>query len=115
MQVYFKQREVDEVKFLDELYEKKVNCIVNYIGVDIYRNGDFQKNGNGIISGIGSSVEKYIIDEDYMFFINNFNLIVRVFIVVGEFDFENFNIEDVSSESDFEGSKDVRFQFGNQF
>ncbi|XP_035296777.1 sodium channel protein type 8 subunit alpha isoform X5 [Cricetulus griseus] len=106
MQAHFKQREADEVKPLDELYEKKANCIANHTGVDIHRNGDFQKNGNGTTSGIGSSVEKYIIDEDHMSFINNPNLTVRVPIAVGESDFENLNTEDVSSESDPEGSKD---------
>uniref|UniRef100_A0A671FJ88 Sodium channel protein n=1 Tax=Rhinolophus ferrumequinum TaxID=59479 RepID=A0A671FJ88_RHIFE len=106
MQAHFKQREADEVKPLDELYEKKANCIANHTGADIHRNGDFQKNGNGTTSGIGSSVEKYIIDEDHMSFINNPNLTVRVPIAVGESDFENVNTEDVSSESDPEGSKD---------
>ncbi|XP_065790447.1 sodium channel protein type 8 subunit alpha isoform X11 [Muntiacus reevesi] len=106
MQAHFKQREADEVKPLDELYEKKANCIANHTGADIHRNGDFQKNGNGTTSGIGSSVEKYIIDEDHMSFINNPNLTVRVPIAVGESDFENLNTEDVSSESDPEGSKD---------
>ena len=98
------------MKPLDELYEKKANCIANHTGADIHRNGDFQKNGNGTTSGIGSSVEKYIIDEDHMSFINNPNLTVRVPIAVGESDFENLNTEDVSSESDPEGSKDVRSQ-----
>ncbi|TKC52700.1 hypothetical protein EI555_004560, partial [Monodon monoceros] len=106
MQAHFRQREADEVKPLDELYEKKANCIANHTGADIHRNGDFQKNGNGTTSGIGSSVEKYIIDEDHMSFINNPNLTVRVPIAVGESDFENLNTEDVSSESDPEGSKD---------
>uniref|UniRef100_A0A452RDL8 Sodium channel protein n=1 Tax=Ursus americanus TaxID=9643 RepID=A0A452RDL8_URSAM len=81
MQAHFKQREADEVKPLDELYEKKANCIANHTG-------------------------KYIIDEDHMSFINNPNLTVRVPIAVGESDFENLNTEDVSSESDPEGSKD---------
>uniref|UniRef100_A0A452RFC1 Sodium channel protein n=1 Tax=Ursus americanus TaxID=9643 RepID=A0A452RFC1_URSAM len=80
MQAHFKQREADEVKPLDELYEKKANCIANHTG--------------------------YIIDEDHMSFINNPNLTVRVPIAVGESDFENLNTEDVSSESDPEGSKD---------
>ncbi|XP_070266300.1 sodium channel protein type 8 subunit alpha isoform X3 [Myotis yumanensis] len=106
MQAHFKQREADEVKPLDEMYDKKANCIANHTGADIHRNGDFQKNGNGTTSGIGSSVEKYIIDEDHMSFINNPNLTVRVPIAVGESDFENVNTEDVSSESDPDGSKD---------
>ncbi|XP_033376109.1 sodium channel protein type 8 subunit alpha [Parus major] len=107
MQAHFKQREADEVKPLDELYDKKVNCIANHTGADINRDIDFQKNGNGTTSGIGSSVEKYIIDEDHMSFINNPNLTVRVPIAVGESDFENLNTEDFSSDTDPDGSKEV--------
>ncbi|NXC92106.1 SCN8A protein, partial [Cercotrichas coryphoeus] len=106
MQAHFKQREADEAKPLDELYDKKANCIANHTGADIHRDGDFQKNGNGTTSGIGSSVEKYIIDEDHMSFINNPNLTVRVPIAVGESDFENLNTEDFSSDTDPDGSKE---------
>uniref|UniRef100_A0A8C2UCB8 Sodium channel protein n=1 Tax=Coturnix japonica TaxID=93934 RepID=A0A8C2UCB8_COTJA len=106
MQAHFKQREADEVKPLDELYDKKVNCIANHTGADIHRDIDYQKNGNGTTSGIGSSVEKYIIDEDHMSFINNPNLTVRVPIAVGESDFENLNTEDFSSDTDPDGSKE---------
>uniref|UniRef100_A0A663NBY5 Sodium channel protein n=1 Tax=Athene cunicularia TaxID=194338 RepID=A0A663NBY5_ATHCN len=106
MQAHFKQREADEVKPLDELYDKKVNCIANHTGADINRDIDYQKNGNGTTSGIGSSVEKYIIDEDHMSFINNPNLTVRVPIAVGESDFENLNTEDFSSDTDPDGSKE---------
>uniref|UniRef100_A0A803VS02 Sodium channel protein n=1 Tax=Ficedula albicollis TaxID=59894 RepID=A0A803VS02_FICAL len=106
MQAHFKQREADEVKPLDELYDKKVNCIANHTGADIHRDIDFQKNGNGTTSGIGSSVEKYIIDEEHMSFINNPNLTVRVPIAVGESDFENLNTEDFSSDTDPDGSKE---------
>uniref|UniRef100_A0A674H493 Sodium channel protein n=1 Tax=Taeniopygia guttata TaxID=59729 RepID=A0A674H493_TAEGU len=106
MQAHFKQREADEVKPLDELYDKKVNCIANHTGADINRDVDFLKNGNGTTSGIGSSVEKYIIDEDHMSFINNPNLTVRVPIAVGESDFENLNTEDFSSDTDPDGSKE---------
>ncbi|XP_027554850.1 sodium channel protein type 8 subunit alpha isoform X1 [Neopelma chrysocephalum] len=106
MHTHFKQREGDEVKPLDELYDKKVNCIANHTGADINRDIDFQKNGNGTTSGIGSSVEKYIIDEDHMSFINNPNLTVRVPIAVGESDFENLNTEDFSSDTDPDGSKE---------
>uniref|UniRef100_A0A8C4IUE0 Sodium channel protein n=1 Tax=Dicentrarchus labrax TaxID=13489 RepID=A0A8C4IUE0_DICLA len=67
----------------------------------------YAKNGNGTTSGIGSSVGKYMIDEDYMSFIHNPNLTVCVPIAVGESDFENLNTEDFSSESDVENSKDV--------
>ncbi|XP_070790932.1 sodium channel protein type 8 subunit alpha isoform X1 [Pituophis catenifer annectens] len=104
VQTHFKQREADEVKPLDELYDKKMNCIANHTGADINREIDYQKNGNGTTSGIGSSVEKYIIDEDHMSFINNPHLTVRVPIAVGESDFENLNTEDFSSDTD--GSKE---------
>ncbi|XP_068599020.1 sodium channel protein type 8 subunit alpha-like [Brachionichthys hirsutus] len=96
----------DEQKPLDDLYEKKLNCIANHT-VDINRELDYAKNGNGTTSGIGSSVGKYMIDEDYMSFIHNPNLTVCVPIAIGESDFENLNTEDFSSESDVENSKDL--------
>ncbi|XP_019942295.2 sodium channel, voltage gated, type VIII, alpha subunit b isoform X3 [Paralichthys olivaceus] len=96
----------DEQKPLDDMYEKKLNCIANHT-VDINRELDYAKNGNGTTSGIGSSVGKYMIDEDYMSFIHNPNLTVCVPIAVGESDFENLNTEDFSSESDVENSKDL--------
>uniref|UniRef100_A0AAQ4QXC4 Sodium channel protein n=1 Tax=Gasterosteus aculeatus aculeatus TaxID=481459 RepID=A0AAQ4QXC4_GASAC len=99
-------RKKDEQKPLDEMYEKKLNCIANHT-VDINRELDYAKNGNGTTSGIGSSVGKYMIDEDYMSFIHNPNLTVCVPIAVGESDFENLNTEDFSSESDVENSKDL--------
>ncbi|XP_076012644.1 sodium channel, voltage gated, type VIII, alpha subunit b isoform X3 [Genypterus blacodes] len=102
-----KQPIEDEQKPLDDMYEKKLNCIANHTGVDINRELDYAKNGNGTTSGIGSSVGKYMIDEDYMSFIHNPNLTVCVPIAVGESDFENLNTEDFSSESDAENSKDL--------
>ncbi|XP_044141388.1 sodium channel protein type 8 subunit alpha [Bufo gargarizans] len=104
IQKYFKKKDADE-KPLDDMYEKK-HCLVNHAGVDINRDMEYQKNGNGTTSGIGSSMEKYVIDEDHMSFINNPNLTVKVPIAVGESDFENLNTEDFSSVSDEEGSKD---------
>uniref|UniRef100_A0A3P9PNW2 Sodium channel protein n=1 Tax=Poecilia reticulata TaxID=8081 RepID=A0A3P9PNW2_POERE len=94
----------DEQKPLD--YEEKLNCIANH-PVEINRELDYPKNGNGTTSGIGSSVGKYMIDDDYMSFIHNPNLTVCVPIAVGESDFENLNTEDFSSESDVENSKDL--------
>lgn len=108
MKVCFPQQPIeDEQKPLDDMYDKKLNCIANHTGVDINRELDYAKNGNGTTSGIGSSVGKYMIDEDYMSFIHNPNLTVCVPIAVGESDFENLNTEDFSSESDVENSKDV--------
>uniref|UniRef100_A0A3B5MX93 Sodium channel protein n=1 Tax=Xiphophorus couchianus TaxID=32473 RepID=A0A3B5MX93_9TELE len=87
-------------------YEEKLNCIANH-PAEINRELDYPKNGNGTTSGIGSSVGKYMIDDDYMSFIHNPNLTVCVPIAVGESDFENLNTEDFSSESDVENSKDL--------
>uniref|UniRef100_A0A672PH16 Sodium channel protein n=1 Tax=Sinocyclocheilus grahami TaxID=75366 RepID=A0A672PH16_SINGR len=98
----------DEDKPLDDMYDKKLNIIGNHTGVDIkYGDLNYPKNGNGTTSGIGSSVGKYMIDEEPMSFIHNPNLTVRVPIAVGESDFENLNTEDFSSESDVENSKDL--------
>ncbi|XP_072105678.1 sodium channel protein type 8 subunit alpha-like [Mobula birostris] len=107
VQKHFKSKDADEAKPLDELIDKKVNYIGNHTGADINREMDYQKNGNGTTSGIGSSVEKYIIDDDHNSFIHNPNLTVRVPIAVGESDFENLNTEDFSSESEVGGSKEV--------
>uniref|UniRef100_A0A4W5KMR2 Sodium channel protein n=1 Tax=Hucho hucho TaxID=62062 RepID=A0A4W5KMR2_9TELE len=76
-------------------------------GIDINRELDYI---NGTTSGIGSSVGKYMIDEDHMSFIHNPNLTVCVPIAVGESDFDNLNTEDFSSESDVENSKDVSME-----
>uniref|UniRef100_A0A3Q3FFP3 Sodium channel protein n=1 Tax=Labrus bergylta TaxID=56723 RepID=A0A3Q3FFP3_9LABR len=97
----------DEQKPLDDMYDKKLNCIANHTGVDINRDLDYAKNGNGTTSGIGSSVGKYMIDEEHMSFIHNPNLTVCVPIAVGESDFENLNTEDFSSESENENSKEL--------
>uniref|UniRef100_A0AAY4CTX4 Sodium channel protein n=1 Tax=Denticeps clupeoides TaxID=299321 RepID=A0AAY4CTX4_9TELE len=102
--IVLKRKVTDEVKPLDDMYDKKLNCIANHTGVDINRELDYQ---NGTTSGIGSSVGKYMIDEDHMSFINNPNLTVCVPIAVGESDFENLNTEDFSSESEAEGSKEL--------
>ncbi|TRZ00041.1 hypothetical protein DNTS_033584 [Danionella cerebrum] len=97
----------EEAKPLDDMYDRKLNCIANHTGVDISRDLDYKKNGNGTTSGIGSSVGKYMIDDDHMSFIHNPNLTVCVPIAVGESDFENLNTEDFSSESEAEGSKEL--------
>ncbi|KAJ4934788.1 hypothetical protein JOQ06_007570 [Pogonophryne albipinna] len=102
-----KPRMEDEQKPLDDMYDKKLNCIANHSGVDINRDLDYAKNGNGTTSGIGSSVGKYMIDDDHMSFIHNPNLTVCVPIAVGESDFENLNTEDFSSESENENSKEM--------
>uniref|UniRef100_A0A8C1VIF3 Sodium channel protein n=1 Tax=Cyprinus carpio TaxID=7962 RepID=A0A8C1VIF3_CYPCA len=105
--IILRRKVTDEAKPLDDMYDRKLNCITNHTGVDISRDLDYQKNGNGTTSGIGSSVGKYMIDDDHMSFIHNPNLTVCVPIAVGESDFENLNTEDFSSESEAEGSKEL--------
>ncbi|NXK01561.1 SCN2A protein, partial [Herpetotheres cachinnans] len=103
-----KQKALEEIKALEELNNKKDSCISNHTAVEISKDLNYLKDGNGTTSGVGtgSSVEKYIIDEnDYMSFINNPGLTVTVPIAVGESDFENLNTEEFSSESDMEESK----------
>ncbi|XP_053554365.1 sodium channel protein type 2 subunit alpha-like [Bombina bombina] len=104
-----KQKALDEMKPLEDTQNQKDNCISNHTTVEITKDFDYIKDGNGTTatSGIGSSVEKYIIDEsDYMSFIHNPSLTVTVPIAVGESDFENLNTEEFSSESDLEESKE---------
>ncbi|XP_065493504.1 sodium channel protein type 3 subunit alpha isoform X6 [Caloenas nicobarica] len=103
-----KQKALEEIKALEELNNKKDSCISNHTAVEISKDPNCLKDGNGTTSGVGtgSSVEKYVIDEnDYMSFINNPGLTVTVPIAVGESDFENLNTEEFSSESDLEESK----------
>ncbi|XP_026552919.1 sodium channel protein type 3 subunit alpha isoform X11 [Pseudonaja textilis] len=104
-----KQKAIDDIKVFEELNHKKDVYISNHTMVEITKDVNYLKDGNGTTSGLetGSSVEKYIIDEnDYMSFINNPGLTVTVPIAVGESDFENINTEEFSSESDLEGSKE---------
>ncbi|GAB1286380.1 Sodium channel protein [Apodemus speciosus] len=102
-----KQKALDEIKPLEDLNNKKDSCISNHTTIEISKDLNYLKDGNGTTSGIGSSVEKYVVDEsDYMSFINNPSLTVTVPIAVGESDFENLNTEEFSSESDMEESKE---------
>uniref|UniRef100_A0A4W2GR66 Sodium channel protein n=1 Tax=Bos indicus x Bos taurus TaxID=30522 RepID=A0A4W2GR66_BOBOX len=85
------------------------SCVSNNTGIEISKELNYLKDGNGTTSGVGtgSSAEKYVIDEnDYMSFINNPSLTVTVPIAVGESDFENLNTEEFSSESELEESKE---------
>ncbi|KAL6076719.1 hypothetical protein STEG23_017600, partial [Scotinomys teguina] len=87
------------------------SCMSNNTGIEISKELNYLKDGNGTTSGVGtgSSVEKYVIDEnDYMSFINNPSLTVTVPIAVGESDFENLNTEEFSSESELEESKELK-------
>ncbi|XP_048835107.1 sodium channel, voltage-gated, type I like, alpha b isoform X5 [Brienomyrus brachyistius] len=110
-------RTLDEVKALEELHSKVENCISNHTAVDLTREPEYLKEGNGTASGLGSDMGKYIIDNsDYMSFIHNPSLTVTVPIAVGESDFENLNTEDFSSESsDIEGSKELFYRRSQGF
>ncbi|XP_015278897.1 PREDICTED: sodium channel protein type 2 subunit alpha isoform X2 [Gekko japonicus] len=102
------QKAIEDIKALEELNNRKDSCIFNHTVIEINRDVNCLRDGNGTTSGVGtgSSVEKYIIDEnEYMSFINNPGLTVTVPIAVGESDFENINTEELSSESDLEESK----------
>ncbi|TFK14483.1 fibroblast growth factor 14 [Platysternon megacephalum] len=104
-----KQKALEEIKALEDLNNKKASCISNHTVVEISKDLNCLRDGNGTTSGVGtgSSVEKYVIDEnDYMSFINNPGLTVTVPIAIGESDFENVNTEEFSSESDMEESKE---------
>ncbi|XP_026503307.1 sodium channel protein type 2 subunit alpha-like isoform X12 [Terrapene carolina triunguis] len=104
-----KQKALEEIKALEDLNNKKESCISNHTVVEISKDLNCFRDGNGTTSGVGtgSSVEKYVIDEnDYMSFINNPGLTVTVPIAIGESDFENLNTEEFSSESDMEESKE---------
>uniref|UniRef100_A0ACB8G149 Sodium channel protein type 2 subunit alpha n=1 Tax=Sphaerodactylus townsendi TaxID=933632 RepID=A0ACB8G149_9SAUR len=104
------QKATEDIKALEELNNKKDICVSNHTMVEINRDVNYLRDGNGTTSGVGtgSSVEKYIMDEhDYMSFINNPGLTVTVPIAVGESDFENINTEEFSSESDLEESKET--------
>lgn len=105
-----KQRAIEDIKVLEELNNKKELYVSNHTMVEITKDVNYLRDGNGTTSGVGtgSSVEKYIIDEnDYMSFINNPGLTVTVPMAVGESDFENINTEEFSSESDLGESKEV--------
>ncbi|XP_044160926.1 sodium channel protein type 2 subunit alpha-like isoform X11 [Bufo gargarizans] len=104
-----KKKELEENKPLEDMQNQKDSCISNHTTVELGKEFEYLKDGNGTTatSGIGSSVEKYIIDEsDYMSFIHNPSLTVTVPIAVGESDFENLNTEEFSSESDLDESKE---------
>ncbi|XP_051938737.1 sodium channel, voltage-gated, type I-like, alpha isoform X2 [Hippocampus zosterae] len=64
---------------------------------------ELPRNGNGDVTGVDKSGDKYIVcsktDDSIMSFINNPSLTLNVPIAVGESDFENLNTEDFSSVS----------------
>ncbi|MED6257894.1 Sodium channel protein type 1 subunit alpha, partial [Ataeniobius toweri] len=72
-------------------------------GVPNHTITDFSKSGNGEVTGVGKSGDKYIVnsksDDSIMSFINNPSLTVTVPIAAEESDFEMLNTEDFSSFS----------------
>ncbi|XP_037095012.1 sodium channel protein type 2 subunit alpha-like [Syngnathus acus] len=72
-------------------------------GVPNHTIKELPRNGNGDVTGVDKSGDKYIVcsktDDSIMSFINNPSLTLHVPIAVGESDFENLNTEDFSSVS----------------
>lgn len=84
-------------KSLEDLHKPLANVVTNH------NIKDFSRNGNGEVTGVDKSGDKYIVnsksDDSIMSFINNPSLTVTVPIAAGESDFENLNTEDFSSAS----------------
>ncbi|XP_068184659.1 sodium channel, voltage-gated, type I-like, alpha [Antennarius striatus] len=93
-----KKKGTGEDKSLDDLQKP-----LGPNGVPNHTIKDFPKNGNGDVTGVDKSGNKYIVssrsDDSIMSFINNPSVTVTVPIAVGESDFENLNTEDFSSTS----------------
>ncbi|XP_058478816.1 sodium channel, voltage-gated, type I-like, alpha isoform X2 [Solea solea] len=93
-----KKKRKAEDKSLDELQKP-----FGPNGVPDHTIKDFPKNGNGDVTGVDKTGDKYIVssksDDSIMSFINNPSLTITVPIAVGESDFENLNTEDFSSAS----------------
>uniref|UniRef100_A0A8C9ZDK0 Sodium channel protein n=1 Tax=Sander lucioperca TaxID=283035 RepID=A0A8C9ZDK0_SANLU len=92
-----KKKGKGEDKSLDELHKPfGPNGVPNHIIKD------FPKNGNGDVTGVDKTGDKYIVssksDDSIMSFINNPSLTLTVPIAVGESDFENLNTDDFMHE-----------------
>uniref|UniRef100_A0A8C7IM62 Sodium channel protein n=1 Tax=Oncorhynchus kisutch TaxID=8019 RepID=A0A8C7IM62_ONCKI len=107
-----KKRSLNEDTTLDDLHKTMgTNWNSNHTTVEIMKDPDYIKDGNGATSGLGVGVcsnaaGKYIMNDntDYMPFLHNASLTVTVPIAVGESD---LNTEDFSSDSsDIEESKE---------
>ncbi|XP_036814758.1 sodium channel protein type 2 subunit alpha isoform X1 [Oncorhynchus mykiss] len=107
-----KKRSLNEDTTLDDLHKTMgTNWNSNHTTVEIMKDPDYIKDGNGATSGLGVGVcsnaaGKYIMNDntDYMPFIHNASLTVTVPIALGESD---LNTEDFSSDSsDIEESKE---------
>lgn len=98
-----KQAVVNQRTATDQLNDERDHCISNCTIADIRIDTNYHKNENGMATVIGGS--------DYTSFINNPSLTVTVPIAVGESDFEHLNTEELSSDSDLEESKEVKFKY----
>ncbi|XP_041857898.1 sodium channel, voltage-gated, type I-like, alpha isoform X1 [Melanotaenia boesemani] len=101
------KKKKSEDKSLDELHKP-----LGLNGVPDHVIKGFSKNGNGEVTGVDRSGNKYIVhtksDESIMSFINNPSLTVTVPIAAVESDFEMLNTEDFSSfSSDLPGCQVV--------
>lgn len=108
-----KKRKKSEEKSLDEL-----NKPLGPNGIPNHTIKDLPKNGNGDVTGVDKTGDKYIVisksDDSIMSFINNPSLTVTVPIAAGESDFEFLNTEDFSSaSSDAAGCHVVRMLLRN--
>ncbi|KAM4697882.1 sodium channel protein type 2 subunit alpha-like [Rhinophrynus dorsalis] len=102
-----KKKDMNGAKQLGELQDKRDSCVFNNVIVEIVKEQDCLREGNGTTSGNGSSVEKNEENEKVcMTFRDKQCLTVAVPMAPGESDFENLNTEDFSSESDPEESKE---------
>lgn len=92
------RKQKGEDKSLDELHKP-----LGPNGVPNHTIKDFSKNGNGEVTGVDKSGDKYIVNsksgDSIMSFIINPSVTVTVPIAVGESDFEFLNTEDFSSAS----------------
>uniref|UniRef100_A0A672V8L6 Sodium channel protein n=1 Tax=Strigops habroptila TaxID=2489341 RepID=A0A672V8L6_STRHB len=85
------QAVVNQRTAADQLHDEKDHCISNCTIAEIRIDTNYHKNENGMATVIG--------------------LTVTVPIAVGESDFEHLNTEEFSSDSDLEGSKEVKFKY----
>ncbi|KAJ8012814.1 hypothetical protein DPEC_G00046780 [Dallia pectoralis] len=103
---------LNQDKPLDDLQKNIVtNCNSNHVTVEIVKEAEYVRDGNGTSSGVGSNVAgKYIVNDNdvYLTFHHNPSLTVAVPIALGESDFENVITEDLSSDtSSAAGSKEL--------
>lgn len=113
LKAFSKKPEISkEIRQAEEQNGKKENTSNRTIA-EMSKDHNFYKSKDKV-SGFGSSTEKYLMEEsDYQSFIHNPSLTVTVPIAPGESDLENMNTEELSSDSESEYSKEVRFFYAN--